>query len=125
VSGSCLWGSYINEFHQKSYRTGTTILRASSSIPVPVQLLREVGHEEKLMFPHVPFSLYFLDLLGVESQTKMSGTSLVVQGLRLCTSTPGGVGSILVWETKISHALRPGQKISSVQFSCSAVSNSL
>ena len=39
----------------------------------------------------------------------------MVQGLRLCTSTPGGVGSILVWETKISRALRPGQKISSVQ----------
>jgi len=32
------------------------------------------------------------------------GTSLVLQGLRLCVSTAGGMGSIPGWGTKIQHA---------------------
>ena len=32
------------------------------------------------------------------------GTSLVVQWLRLCATTAGGMGSIPDWETKILHA---------------------
>ena len=39
------------------------------------------------------------------------GTSLVVQWLRLCTPTAGGVGSTPGWGTKIPHAARRGQKI--------------
>ena len=35
------------------------------------------------------------------------GISLMVQWLRLCTSTAGGTGSIPSWETKIPHAVRP------------------
>ena len=38
------------------------------------------------------------------------GTSLAVQWLRLQAANAGGVGLILVWATKISHALRYGQK---------------
>ena len=39
------------------------------------------------------------------------GTSLVVQWLRLCTSTTGGSGAIPGQGTKIPHATRRGQKI--------------
>ena len=35
----------------------------------------------------------------------IGGTSLMVQWLRLCTSNTGGMGSIPVWGTKISHAV--------------------
>ena len=38
------------------------------------------------------------------------GTSLVVQQLRLCTSTAEGVGSILGGGTKIPHAMWCDQK---------------
>ena len=38
------------------------------------------------------------------------GTSLVVQGLRLCASTARGVSSIHGWGTKIPHAARPKKK---------------
>ena len=40
-----------------------------------------------------------------------SGTSLVVQRLRLSAPTAGGVGSISGWGTKIPHASRCGQKV--------------
>ena len=40
----------------------------------------------------------------------IQGTSLVVQWLRLCTSTAGAVGSIPGQETKIPHAARHSQK---------------
>ena len=39
-----------------------------------------------------------------------SETSLVVQWLRLCASTAGGIGSIPGWGTKIWHAVQSGQK---------------
>ena len=38
-------------------------------------------------------------------KSHLVGPSLVVQWLRLLTSTAGGVGSILGWEAKIPHAL--------------------
>ena len=38
------------------------------------------------------------------------GTSLVVQGLRLCASTAGGGGLIPGPATKIPHAMQSGQK---------------
>ena len=40
------------------------------------------------------------------------GTSMVVQRLRLCPSTSGGMGSIPGWVTKIPHATWHGQEIS-------------
>ena len=46
----------------------------------------------------------------VDFKTKSTGTSLVVQWLRLHESTAGGVGSIPGWGTKISHATQCGQK---------------
>ena len=39
------------------------------------------------------------------------GASLVVQRLRLCTFTLGGLGSTLGWGTKIPHAVWHGQKV--------------
>ena len=39
-----------------------------------------------------------------------TGTSLVVQWLRLRPSTAGGAGLTPDWGTEISHALRRGQK---------------
>ena len=41
---------------------------------------------------------------------KYSGTSLVVQQLRLCTSTAGGMGLISDGGTKILHDAQCGQK---------------
>ena len=38
------------------------------------------------------------------------GTSLVVQWLRICASTAGGMGSIPGWGTKIPHAAQSSQK---------------
>ena len=46
------------------------------------------------------------------------GTSLVVQWLRLRSSTAGGRGSIPGQGTKIPHASRRGQKKKKVVFSC-------
>ena len=40
-----------------------------------------------------------------------TGTSLVVQWLRLCTSTARGMGSIPGWGAKILHAAWLGKKI--------------
>ena len=39
-----------------------------------------------------------------------TGTSLLVQWLRLCASTAGGTGSIPEWGTKIPHATQCSQK---------------
>ena len=45
-----------------------------------------------------------IQYFGIPVPTKVClGTSLVVQWLRLCASNVGGVGSIPVWKTKISH----------------------
>ena len=40
----------------------------------------------------------------------LSGTSLLVQGLRLCASPAGGTGSIPGWGTKILHATSMAKK---------------
>ena len=40
----------------------------------------------------------------------MTGTSLVVQWLRLCASNAGGVGLIPGWGAKLSHTVRCGKK---------------
>ena len=40
----------------------------------------------------------------------MPGTSLVVQWLRICTSTAGGIGSIPGQGTKILHAMQCSEK---------------
>ena len=45
------------------------------------------------------------------------GTSLVVQWLRLCTSTARGTGLIPGQETKILHAGQPKKKKSEIQLS--------
>ena len=46
-----------------------------------------------------------MDIKQARKCNKMSGwTSLVVQWLRLCTSTAGGMGSIPGWGTKIPQA---------------------
>ena len=52
------------------------------------------------------FSLSFMIL-----QEGWVGTSLVVQRLRLCASTAGGLGSIPDQGTKILHAAQNGQKV--------------
>ena len=44
-------------------------------------------------------------------KTLVQGTSLVIQGLRLCASTAGGAGLIPGWGTKIPHAARCCKKI--------------
>ena len=41
----------------------------------------------------------------VRIKTLTAGISLVVQWLRLCTSTAGGTGSIPGWTAKIPHAM--------------------
>ena len=43
----------------------------------------------------------------------MTGTSLVVQWLRLCASNAGRVGLIPGWGARLSHTMRCGQKIKS------------
>ena len=43
----------------------------------------------------------------------------MVQGLRLCASNTGGVGSILGWGTKIPRAARCSQKIMKNKIKCS------
>ena len=54
--------------------------------------------------------LLFADDMIVHRKYKRIGTSLVVQWLRLHTSTAGGVGSIPGWGTKIPHAMGRSQK---------------
>ena len=44
------------------------------------------------------------------------GTSLVVQWLRLFTSTAGGAGLVPGWGTKIPHALQPRKKVPLIMF---------
>ena len=51
------------------------------------------------------------DIKKDESQDSLSGTLLVVQGFRFCSSTAEELGSILGWETKIPYALWRGQKL--------------
>ena len=51
------------------------------------------------------------DIKKDESQDSLSGTPLVVQGFRFCSSTAEDLGSILGWETKIPYALWRGQKL--------------
>ena len=46
----------------------------------------------------------------IKKKKSSSGPSLVVQWLRLRTSTAGVTGSIPGWGTKILHAVRHGQK---------------
>ena len=53
----------------------------------------------------------FENSLWVLCQEETGGASLVVQRLRLCASTAGGMGSIPDWGTKIPHASQHGQKI--------------
>ena len=45
-----------------------------------------------------------------EELRRVPGTSLVVQWLRLLTSTAGDTGSTPGWATKIPHAVQCGQK---------------
>ena len=45
-----------------------------------------------------------------EELRRVLGTSLVVRGLRLLTSTAGDTGSIPGWAMKIPHAVQCGQK---------------
>ena len=47
---------------------------------------------------------------------KLPWTSLVVQWLRICASTVGGLGSVPDWGTKILHATQCRQK--STKYSC-------
>ena len=49
-------------------------------------------------------SCYMLAIEEPVLKRKRTGTSLVVQWLRLCTFTAGGMGSIPGWGTKILHA---------------------
>ena len=44
------------------------------------------------------------------SEKQTSGTSLMVQWLKLCTSTAGNTGFSPSWGTKIPHATEHGQK---------------
>ena len=46
------------------------------------------------------------------------GTSLVVQWLRICTSTSGSLGSIPSWGTKIQYAAWCDQKIKTFLNNC-------
>ena len=58
------------------------------------------------------FATTWMDLKGItlSEMSDRDGTSLVVQWLRLCSSTSGGLGSIPGEGTKISHATWHGQK---------------
>ena len=58
-----------------------------------------------MIFPYCPKAR------NLELQKPYSGTSLVVQWLRLCTSTIVGKSSIPGWGTNIPHALWPSQNV--------------
>ena len=49
--------------------------------------------------------------LGCSLKKTKVGTSMVIQRLRLCTSSAGGSGSIPGQETKILHSVQCGQQI--------------
>ena len=71
---------------------------------VPIKLLEEnIGANRH----NLGFGYGFLDMA---SKSQATGTSLVVQWLRLHASNAGGTGSIPGWGTKIPHALWSGQK---------------
>ena len=58
------------------------------------------------------FTMTWMDLKGImlSEMSDRDGTSLVVQWLRLCSSTSGGLSSIPSHGTKISHATWHDQK---------------
>ena len=58
------------------------------------------------------FATTWMELKGImlSEMSDRDETYLVVQWLRLCSSTSGGLGSIPGQGTKISHATWPGQK---------------
>ena len=58
------------------------------------------------------FATTWMELKGImlSEMSDRDETSLVVQWLRLCSSTSGGLGSIPGQGTKISHATWHGQK---------------
>ena len=59
------------------------------------------------MLLHLSSSVGFFCL---DAKNPTAGASLVVQWLRLCASTAGGMGSIPGWGTKIPHDAGSGQK---------------
>jgi len=60
--------------------------------------------------PNTHLALVLLHVLSGKVIILKMGTSLVVQWLRLYTSTAGGMGSILGWGTKMFYAVQLDQK---------------